>query len=194
MILASVRFVAVAAIAVAALLSAAAGAQGAGLFAAVDRMPPPAGRLVGTPIRSRVVAIDFEQLHRAREAARGARRQVVQQRNALARTGRPELASAPGATLILNLFGDTVVTGFVEWTEPTFSGGYSVSGRLVDDPLGTMTLVVNGARVAGNVRTQGGVYRIRSVDEGLFTVSEVEEPPLKCGVEGPHSETDDHRH
>ena len=194
MIPTSVRFVAVAAIAVAALLPAAARAQGTVLFAAVDRMPPPAGRLVGTTIRSRVVAIDIAQLHRARQAASGPRRQVVQQRNAFARADRPEPVSAPGATLTLNLFGDTVVTGLVEWTEPTFSGGYSVSGRLVDDPFGTMTLVVNGARVAGNVRTGGGVYRIRSVDEGLFTVSEVEEPPLKCGVEGPHSETDDHRH
>ena len=96
--------------------------------------------------------------------------------------------------LTLNLFEDTVLTGVVEWAEPTFSGGYSVSGRLVDDPLGTVTLVVNGARVMGNVRTRGGVYRIRSTADGLFTVSEVEEPPLKCGVEVPHPETDDHRH
>ena len=103
-------------------------------------------------------------------------------------------APVPDATLTLNLFDDTVVTGVVEWTDPTFSGGYSLSGRLVEDPLGTMTLVVNGERVAGSVRTADGTYRIRSVAEGVYAVSEVEEPPLRCGVEGPHPETADHRH
>ena len=89
----------------------------------------------------------------------------------------------------MNLFDDTVVTGIVEWTEPTFSGGYAVSGRLVDEPLGTLTLVVNDERVVGTVRLPEGTYRIRSVGDGLSTISEVEEPPLECGVEEPHSET-----
>ena len=101
---------------------------------------------------------------------------------------------APAATLTLNLFDDTVVTGLVEWIDSTFSGGYSLSGRLVEDPLGTMTLVVNGDRVVGSVRTADGTYRIRSVAEGVYAISEVEEPPLRCGVEGPHPETADHRH
>ena len=69
-----------------------------------------------------------------------------------------------------------------------------MSGRLVGDPLGTVTVVVNGERVVGSVRTAGGTYRIRSAGEGLYAISELEEPPLKCGVEGPHPETADHRH
>ena len=99
----------------------------------------------------------------------------------------------PGTTLTLNLFDDTVVTGLVEWTEPTFSGGYAVSGRLVEEPFGTMTLVVNGETVAGTVRLVGEIYRIRSVGDGQATISEVEEPPLNCEVVEPHAETD-HQH
>ena len=109
---------------------------------------------------------------------------------------RPDSAAAalaPGTALTLNLFDDVVVTGVVEQTAPTFSGGYSVAGHLVEEPLGTMTLVVNGETVVGTVRLVGETYQIRSVGDGLYAISEVEEPPLNCGVEGPHPETD-HRH
>ena len=64
-----------------------------------------------------------------------------------------------------------------------------MSGRLVDEPLGTLTLVVNAERVVGTVRLPEETYRIRSVGAGRSTISEVEEPPLECGVEEPHSET-----
>ena len=77
----------------------------------------------------------------------------------------------------------------VEQTAPTFSGGYSVAGRIVGEPLGTLTLVVNGETVVGTVRLPGETYRIRSMGDGLYTISEVDEPPLTCGVEGPHAET-----
>ena len=89
---------------------------------------------------------------------------------------------ASNATLTLNLFEDVVLTGVVERTAPTFSGGYSISGRLLDEPLGALTIVVNGETVAGSIRTLGGTYRIRSVDGGHYVVSEVEEPPLRCEV------------
>ena len=94
----------------------------------------------------------------------------------------------PDATLTLNLFEDVVLTGIVERTAPTFSGGYSISGRLVGKPLGTLTIVVNGETVAGTVRTLGGAYRIRSVGGGRYTISEVKEPPLDCEVLEPESE------
>ena len=74
-----------------------------------------------------------------------------------------------------------------------FRGGYSVVGHLLEAPLGTMTLVVNGATVAGTVRWPGALYEIRSVGEGFYAIREMDEPPLDCGVEGPHSETD-HQH
>jgi hypothetical protein len=85
----------------------------------------------------------------------------------------------------LHLFGDIVFTGIAERTPPTFSGGYSLSGRLIGERLGTLTLAVNGETVAGTVRTLGGKYRIRSARDGPFAISEVEEPPLDCEVEEP---------
>ena len=63
----------------------------------------------------------------------------------------------------------------------------------VEEPLGTLTLAVNGATVVGTVRLPGETYHIRSVGDGLYAISEVEEPPLNCGVEEPHTGTD-HQH
>ena len=97
-------------------------------------------------------------------------------------------APAPDATLTLNLFRDVVFTGIVEWTAPTFSGGYSISGRLAGKALGTLTLVVNGETVAGMVRALGGTYRIQSVGGGRYAIREVEEPPLDCQVLKPEAE------
>ena len=94
----------------------------------------------------------------------------------------------PDVTLTLNLFEDVIVTGMVERTAPTFSGGYSISGRLVGKALGTLTIVVNGQTIAGAVRTLGGTYRIRSLGSGRYTISEVIEPPLDCKVLKPESE------
>ena len=90
----------------------------------------------------------------------------------------------------LNLFDDVVVTGLVEHTAPAFSGGYSLAGPLLEEPPGTLTLVVNGATVAGTVRSPGALYDIRSVGGGLYAMRELDEPPPECGVEGPHSEPD----
>ena len=78
----------------------------------------------------------------------------------------------------------------VGWTEPTFSGGYSLSGSLLGDSLGSMTLVVNGNRVVGSVETGGQMYRVRSAGGGLSSIIEVEEPPFRCGVDDLSPETD----
>ena len=166
--------------------------------------PSPAIPAAALTLRSRVVTMDLGQV----QAARGAVAvppapvphpppvgsvlpgSVPAPRTPPLRPGRAAAASAPGTTLTLNLFEDRVVTARVEQTAPTFSGGYSVAGRIVGEPLGTLTLVVNGATVVGTVRLPGETYRIRSMGDGLYTISEVDEPPLTCGVEGPHAETD----
>ena len=166
-------------------------AQPPALFTPVDA-PPPSGSLDAITLRSRVVTIDLGQLDHAQAVVAEPSSQPPHTK-AGSRTDKQRAAPAPGTPLTLNLFDDTVVTGLVEWTEPTFSGGYAVSGRLVGDPLGSMTLVVNGERVVGTVQSPEGTYRIRSIGPGLSTVSEVEEPPLECGVGEPHSETD-HQH
>ena len=163
-------------------------AQPGALFTPVNE-PPPAGPLDDITLRSRVVTIDLGQLDHAQAAVAAPPDPAPHTRTLSLRTDTQRAAPAPGTTLTLNLFDDTVVTGIVEWTEPTFSGGYAISGRLVDDPLGSLTLVVNADRVVGTVQTSEGTYRLRSVGDGLSTISEVEEPPLECGVEEPHSET-----
>ena len=171
------------------LAASAVEAQTADLFTPVDETPP-SGPLDDITLRSRVVTIDLGQLDHAQAAVAEPPGPPTHTKDTPSGADKRSAGPVPGTTLTFNLFDDTVVTGIVEWTDPTFSGGYSVSGRLVGDPLGTMTLVVNGERVVGTVQSPDGTYRIRSIGAGLSTVSEVEEPPLECGVEGPHSETD----
>ena len=152
--------------------------QSEGLFAAVNTGSTGPASVASASIeeftlRTRVVTVDLDTLARIHESA------------------VRELEGSQ--TLVLNLFEDTSFTGTVERTAPTFSGGYSLSGGLVEEALGAMTLVVNGELVVGTVRTLDGNYRIRSVAGGLSTISEIREPPFECHVLEPHPETG-HRH
>ena len=135
-----------------------------GLFLAVERAAGIDARGGSTPsdsltIRQRLVSIDFGQLSAPID------------RTAAGRTG---LAAGPSGVLRLNLFDDASFTALVERSEPTFSGGYALSGQLADIEMGTVTLVVNGDVVAGTVRTPEATYRIRSAGNGLHTVSQVD--------------------
>ena len=158
-------------------------AQSSGLFSAVYRAsvqldsPVPAS-LGATTLRSRVVMMDLGRLQRAQATVAALLRSPVQSKAVSPPGGDRDTVPALDRTLTLNLFEDAVFTGIVEHTAPTFSGGYSISGRLAEEPLGTLTVVVNGETVAGSVRTLGGTYRIRSVGGGQYVISEVEEPPL----------------
>lgn len=123
-------------------------------------------------VRQRLVTIDLGRLHRARNASLG--------------SVRRDAAPPQGAALRLNLFDDVLLTGVVEHTAPTLSGGYSLWGRIVGEPLGDVVLVVNGDTVAGSVVTREGTYRIESAAGGTV-VSEVEESPLDCQMLAPPS-------
>ena len=193
MFVTSLRYMAAATvIALTALAAPTVEAQSVDLFTPVDEQPP-SGPLTDITLRSRVVTIDLGQLDRAQAAVAEPSGPTTHTRDTSSRTDKRSTGHTPGTTLTLNLFDDTVVTGMVEYTEPTFSGGYAVSGRLVEEPLGTLTLVVNGETVVGTVRLLGETYRIRSVGDGQATISEVEEPPFTCGVDAPHTEPD-HQH
>ena len=163
--------------------------QAADLFTPVNDPPPPALASAALTVRSRMVTMDLAQVQAAAAGA-GPPGQTAHTKGPSTRTDKSSSAPAPGTTLTFNLFDDVVVTGRVERTAPTFSGGYSVAGHLVEEPLGTMTLVVNGKTVAGTVRLPGEIYHIRSVGGGLYAISEVEEPPLDCGADALYSETD----
>ena len=174
------------------LLTATVQGQGKGLFSEVEPAAVARTRASAstdaTTLRRRVVTIDLERLQRARAAASVLPRQPVHTKAVSPRRGKPDAAPAPDATLTLNLFRDVVFTAIVDSTAPTFSGGYSISGRLAGQALGTLTLVVNGQTVAGTVRTLDGTYRIRSAGDGLYAISQVEEPPLDCQVLNPEAE------
>ena len=147
----------------------AATAQGPGLFtspgperstvAAVE--PASAGAFAG---RYRLVAVDFAELE-------GVRASLAQ---------RP----ATPAALTLNLFEDALYEAMVDEIEPTHSGGYSVAARIAGDFPGQATLVVNGATVAGVVRTSRSVWRIRSAGDGLYAIEETDASklPPPCAI------------
>ena len=100
----------------------------------------------------------------------------------LARTRAAASGGASSASLSLSLFDDAVFTALADSVEPTFSGGYSISGRLAEDPLGSVVLVVNDGRVSGSLRSVHGTYSVRSVGAGVHAIVEVDESriPLEC--------------
>ena len=163
------------------LLVAAVEGRAADLFSQAHESVESTGPMAAETLRSRVVRIDFGPLRRAHEVVAGqpARtqedyRRIVPERDAL----------GPGTRLTVNLFDDVVRTAVVDRTAPALSGGYSLRGRIVGDPLGTLTMVVDGDALVGTIRLAGGVYYIRPAGPGLHAVSEVEEPALECGAEG----------
>ena len=145
--------------------AAVAAAQEGDLFKAVQGptvRPAVSGTLDAAMLRRRVVTLDATRLARANAAVRGAGGQVST------------------ALLRLNLFDDVVVTGVVDRTAPTFSGGYALSGRVYETasldapPLGTVTLVVNGSTIVGSVRTSRGTYRLRPAGGDRLAVIEID--------------------
>ena len=156
------QFAVCAALLLACLPWGAAAAEGVGLFSAdagTTPLRPPARRLfaedagsVGGPhgngfpelptpreLRSRSARIDIDRLSAARS-------EVAQ--------GRPH-------HLRLNLFADAGFDALIERTAPTASG-YTLTGRLADEPLSMVVVAVNGGHVAGTVWSSRGVHSIRA--------------------------------
>lgn len=136
------------------------------LFRSVDARTAMPSHAASVPIdevatRRRMVSIDIRMLDRAQRSA----------------------ARQNESALNLNLFDDVSIVGVVEQTAPTFSGGYSLTGRIAQQPLSIMTLVINGNTVAGSVRTLDGTYRISSVRNGIYAVSEVDVSALALDCE-----------
>ena len=83
--------------------------------------------------------------------------------------------------LRLNLFENVVVESLVESVDLTASG-YSWSGGVADDPMGSVAVAVNGDVVSGVVRTRGRVYMIRSEGSGQYSIREVDRSGLPEGA------------
>ena len=144
---------------VALLAAGEAAGQNEGLFRAVEPTAAVGARASSTPLdsltlRRRLVSINFGQLALPLKTA--------------------AVPAAPAGVLRLNLFNDASFTVLVEGTAPTFSGGYSLSGRLAGAEMGTVTLVVNDDVVVGTVRTPETTYRIRPAGGGLHAVSQID--------------------
>ena len=83
--------------------------------------------------------------------------------------------------LRLNLFENVVVESRVESVDLTASG-YSWSGGVAGDPMGSVAVAVNGDVVSGVVRTRGRVYMIRSEGSGQYSIREVDRSGLPEGA------------
>ena len=123
-------------------------------------VPASQGAFPPSKLRSRVAEIDLGQL-------RDVRRSTERRR------------SAP---LALNLFADAQFDAVFERSAPTASG-YTLTGRLADDPLGTVVLAVNGEWVAGTVWSRQGRYAVRPLGGGVAEVRQLDPSALgRCGV------------
>ena len=98
----------------------------------------------GTHSRPQAVQIDFAQLRQAREA----------------------LAEGRAADLTVNLpdLPLPVVLATVSDTRQ----GYALSGRVANDPLSAVNIVVNGRSVAGNIRRGEELHTIRTAGAGYY--------------------------
>gem|GEM_PF-1917384 len=110
---------------------------------------------LGATLRQRHARIAPGLLDRAREAARQ--------------------GDASGV-IDLNLFDDTSFRVAALRTAPT-SAGYSLSGELEGEPLGSVIVVVNGDAIAGEVRAPGATWTIGSVG-GIVEIRQTDEGAL----------------
>ena len=118
------------------------------------------GAAPSAELRSRVAEVDLGQLESARLGVEG-HRQV---------------------RLGLNLFADAAFEAVFERSAPTASG-YTLTGRLADDPMSTVALAVNGEWVAGTVWSPHGRYVIRPLGGGVASVRQLDPSRLgHCGV------------
>ena len=84
--------------------------------------------------------------------------------------------------LNLNLFADAEFEAEFERSAPTASG-YTLTGRLADEPMSTVVLAVNGEWVAGTVWSSGGRYAVRPLGGGVAEVRQLDPSALgRCGV------------
>ena len=124
--------------------------------AAVVAASADASEYLGPTIRYRHARIDLGLLGQAR---------------ALAGSG-----DAPAGLVDLNLFEDSSFRVAGLRTAPT-STGYSLSGELDGEPFSSVTLVVNGEVIAGEVRLPGATFTVRSAGD-LVEIRQTEEEAL----------------
>ena len=153
-------------------------AQAPGLFGTPSPGIAPVPELRGDVLRSRVVAVDFRQLERARD-------DVARRPPSGPASASSAATASSGPLLLFNLFDDRAVTVVVENASRTFSGGYALTGRPLGERFGSMTVAVNGDVLSGTLRVgePTRTYEIRSQGGGSARVSEVSVEPFECTAE-----------
>ena len=134
----------------------------AGLFLAVESqrdglIAPSGGSLVPSAsgistVRSRLARIAADQLAHARTV----------------------IESGTPARLTLNFFDDAAFQVILEETLITWTGGYSLLGRLEGIEYGTVALVVRGRVVSGTLRTSGGTYEVEAMEDGVHVIRQID--------------------
>ena len=132
--------------------------------------PKAAGHIVDPEpveiLRRRTARIDLAHLDTLREEPPARARKGV-----AARMKEPN-----GSSLRLNLFDDAAFD-LIDVDISTTPRGFTLSAAVEGSPFGTATLAVSGDVVSGLVRTQKGIYTIRSVGGGRVAIRQVKPPP-----------------
>jgi len=119
-----------------------------------------AAGLISTPpeaIRSRHASVNLNLLGGSGKGIR-----------ASAKQDRPD-------EIMLNLFEDVELIAVLERIEFQNNNSYSWIGRLKDDPFSQAIFVVKDDFVVGNIRNISGIYQIRSIQEQIHVIYEIDE-------------------
>ena len=115
-----------------------------------------------------------------RSAPEAWERHVVIDRHELT-AARTDVESAGAGRLLLNVRNGVQLDVVVERTAPT-RWGYSLSGRVVGERVGFVTLVVHGGAVAGSIWTPDSAYELSHLGDGIHALRDVTNaPPFECG-------------
>ncbi len=94
-------------------------------------------------------------------------------------------------SLYLNLFDDVYLEAVIHKTEPTFSGGVSLTGSIDGYPSSQFILVKTAGIVSANISVNREFYQVRFVSPGLHCVQEIDQrqfpleaPPIRVNPAG----------
>ena len=149
---------------------------------AVEPRSPSQSLLGGAPDRAGELAVDAFASQGASRAASVVRSRVAEVNFGRLATAHSEVSLGRSHRLGLNLFSSGEFDAVLERSALTASG-YTLTGRLADQPLSTVVLAVNGEWVAGDVWGPDGRYAIRPLGGGVTEVRQMDPAALgRCGV------------
>ena len=101
------------------------------------------------------------------------------------------LPMSEGGSVVLNLFEGTALRAVCESVELNLSGGFVWNGRIDGVTGGIVCLHVVADDVAGSVETPDFTYHIRSVQDGVHVIREIEPPAYRSPLAADGTATSD---